>query len=342
MIFVSSCQQQNTKAETLRWRYSEFAEAVENNRVKQVIMESDTTDTLDTRSVKAKVITSNHQEIKVWFPTGDRNIEFLIDKKVLFSFTPLIDSNTFNLADLVSRFEKDNQGSLTEITFTEFIQAVENSKVESITIKNNGFDGRARFTNGTEFIVYLPIDSSYLYKTLSKNNIAINTKSQNISIQSNLAEWTYTQFIQGIESNQVDHVNLDYRVTKAKITTSDNKQVEVLIPRNVSYILNLLTAKDISISFEYPKKNPTTNIGKIVAESLQQDLSKIPEVTFSEFVQAVENRKVKLFWLPRNGGEGRTKLFDDSEFKVIFPYDLNYAVDILVENNVPISRISDN
>ncbi|WP_186376230.1 hypothetical protein, partial [Hyella patelloides] len=124
-MLVSGCEQQSIKAEAVRWNYTEFVRAVENNGVKQVIIESNATDALDIKAVRAKVITSNHQEIEVWFPTGDHKIELLAENKVLFSFTPSIDSNTFDWANLVTEFKKDNQDSLTEITFTEFIRAVE-------------------------------------------------------------------------------------------------------------------------------------------------------------------------------------------------------------------------
>lgn len=339
-MLVSGCEQQSIKSEAVRWNYTEFVRAVENNGVKQVTIESDETDALDSRAVRAKVITSNHQEIKVWFPTGDHKIELLAENKVLFSFTPSIDSNTFDWANLVTEFKKDNQDSLTEITFTEFIQAVENKEVESISINNDGFEGKAKFTNSSEFKVYLPINSSYLYHILVENNIAISARSQNRNSQTKIAKWTYTQFLQGIKSNKVKQVIMDHRVTKAKIITSDNHQVEVLIPRNVNYTLKLLTTKDISISFELPRSNHTVNTRKIVAESLQQHLSNIPEVTFTEFIQAVENKKVKFFILLKNGVEGRAKLFDGSEFKVVLPFNPSYAIDILVKNNVPLSNKS--
>ncbi|MGV2830674.1 hypothetical protein ACLFKQ_26440 [Myxosarcina sp. GI1(2024)] len=124
---------------------------------------------------------------------------------------------------------------------------------------------------------------------------------------------------------------IDHKVTKAEIITVDNHQVEVLIPRNVNYILEFLADKNILISFELPKNNSPI---KVIAESLQQNSRNIAEVTFTEFIQIDESKKVELFVLQKDRVRGKAKLFDGSEFSVVLPFDPSYAIDILGANNV--------
>lgn len=324
LLNISGCAIQNAKTETERWTFPQFVQAIESNEIEQVILENQLTYALDHPAMRGKFSTTDGQQVQVWLPNDDYVIKVLTENNVVFSFQPSIYNNTIF--------------SIPELTFTQFIQAVKNNEIRSIRIKNRGFKAISTTVDYQKVQVYLPQNSHYLFDLLVKKEVVITSEAQNKYTLNNKDNWTFTQFIQAIESNHIKQITIDVNVTNAEILTVDNQQVKVDIPRNPDYILPLLMGKDILISFKPSKENfdlTTIIIKTIINSSQQQKWHSIPEITFAEFSQAVKNRQVKLFTRKKDLTQGRLTFVDGSEFKVYLPQICNYCIDILSSNTVP-------
>lgn len=314
---ISVYQIPSAKAQRQTLPYSALIDAIESNKIKQVIINNEAT--------RAWIINPDGQNISVNLPRDPYLIEILIKNNILTSFESP---------------REVCQDSIPEITFTEFITKIENQEIKSIVANNDLTMIKLHTSNDLESKVYIsPYNFQLIFDTLANKNILISFEPpinhNNLNIKKNetiagqqdrensCSEIALTEFIKMVERNKIKKVFIDTKTTQARAINSINKEFLVNLPlktKNVTdYVLRHLVEKNVLTTFLPEEKHYKDNSS---------------EITLTEFIKGVDNKKFKSIKVDSSLTQGNIQAFDKSRYQVHLTPNSNLIMDVLLNENI--------